>query len=69
MGLQTVEQSPETILERIDMIMHELQALRKTVQAMQTQSSSGDLTQQLYGLGQGTWEEYDLNLDWQRFDS
>jgi uncharacterized membrane protein len=68
MDLQT-NQSPHALLKRIDAIMRELQALRQSVQEMQTEAPETNLTQQLYGaLGQGDWNEYDLDLEWQRFD-
>ncbi len=70
MSIEMISPSPETVLRRIDMIIAELQGLRQAVQVMSTQQQSG-LTQQLYGaLGQGSWDEYDLDLDssWQRFE-
>jgi hypothetical protein len=70
MEVQTFNQSPEIILQRIDAIIHELQALRQVVARAQVDSPGDDLAQQLYGvLGQGDWSEYDKDLDWQRFDA
>jgi hypothetical protein len=64
---QKVQEPSESILERIDAIILELQALRRAVLEDQ-QPPQGNLTSKLYGaLGQGTWEEYDPNLDWHRF--
>jgi len=64
-----VQLSPEAVMERIDTIILELQELRQVVQ-VQKQPAERDLTAQLYGaLGQGTWDEYDLHLDWERFVS
>jgi len=64
-----VQLSPEAVMERIDTIILELQELRQVVQA-QKQPAERDLTAQLYGvLGQGTWDEYDPHLDWERFVS
>jgi hypothetical protein len=71
MILQTLEPSPDALLERIDLIMRELQALRQTVQAMTKPTPSAPLAQELFGsLGQGTPEEYepDIDINWQRFD-
>ncbi len=69
MDLQT-NQSSQVLLRRIDAIMRELQALRQSVKAMQTNVPETDLAQQLYGaLGKGSWDEYDPDLDWQRFES
>ena len=59
--------SPDPVLRRIDAIIRELQELRRVV-LVQERSADGNLTAQLYGaLGQGTWDEYDSDLDWQRF--
>ncbi|NJO00016.1 MAG: hypothetical protein HC875_40850 [Anaerolineales bacterium] len=70
MGLQTQNQTYEMILQRIEAISQELQTLRTMVKAAQTQPSSENLAQKLFGvLGQGTWTEYDLTLDWQRFEA
>ena len=64
-----IESTAETLLERIDAIAHELEELRQAVLA-QVRSPDTDVTARLYGaLGQGSWGEYDLNLDWQRFSS
>jgi hypothetical protein len=59
----------KAFLKRIDTVIRELQALRQVIVA-QYRPVEGPLTQQLYCvLGQGTWEEYDPFLDWQRFGS
>lgn len=59
----------EAVLERIDAILRELLELRQTVVA-QGWATRGDLAIELFGaLGRGTWEEYNVDLDWQRFDS
>ena len=64
-----MESTTATLLERIDTIAHELEELRKAVW-MQVQLPDRNLANRLYGaLGQGSWEDYDLNLDWQRFSS
>lgn len=59
----------EAVLERIDAILRELLELRQTV-AAQGRVARGNLAKELFGaLGRGTWEEYNLDQDWQRFDS
>lgn len=68
MDAQILNPSPDTLLQRIDTIMHELQELRQAVFRLQAGSVEDNPAQQLYGaLGQGSWDEYDLELDWQRF--
>lgn len=64
---QEEQVSPDLILRRIDAIIQELQELRQIV-LVQEHVADEALTAQLYGaLGQGTWDEYDPDLDWQRF--
>ena len=64
-----MESTATTLLERIDVIAHELEELRQAVW-VQVQAPDRNLAQRLYGaLGQGSWDEYDPNLDWQRFSS
>ncbi len=63
-GLQT---SPEALLQRIDAMMRELQEMRRLLlsQAKQPQE---DLVKQLWGmLGEGDWDEYADDFDWERF--
>jgi hypothetical protein len=68
MNIQTVGPSPKTILQRIDAIIQELEELREMVLRTPTEPPNDNLAQQLYGaLGQGNWNEYDPDLDWQRF--
>ena len=70
MNPPTAERATAVLLERIDAIIDELQVLRQTVLAMQSSPAQSHLTQQLYGaFGQGTWAEYESDLDWQRFNS
>lgn len=65
--MQEEQMSPDLILRRIDAIIQELQELRQIV-LVQERGADGNLAAQLYGaLGQGTWGEYDADLDWQRF--
>lgn len=64
-----MDTTPEVIVKRIDAIIHQLQELRRTI-LVQTRPPDGNLVERLYGaLGQGSWDEYDLHLDWQRFAS
>ena len=64
-----MEAVPETIIRQIDTIIRELQELQRLLSA-QARPTNGNLTDQLYGaLGRGSWEEYDLHLDWQRFSA
>jgi hypothetical protein len=59
----------EAVLERIDVILRELLELRQTVTS-HGRATRGNATAQLFAtLGHGTWEEYDLDADWQRFES
>jgi hypothetical protein len=70
MSLELQNQSAEAILERIDAIIRELEALRQTLVTIKSSSSSDDLARKLFGvLGQGSWAEYDFDLDWQRFEA
>lgn len=64
----TQPRPPDTqlILNRLDAIMRELESLRR--QIIMPSPPPTNLTDQLFGsLGKGTWEEYELDLDWQRF--
>lgn len=56
----------EQMLTRIESAIRELETLRR--QLMAPVATAGNLAEQLFGaLGHGSWEEYDLNLDWARF--
>lgn len=70
MNMPFIKQSPELILKRIDAIIAELQILRQQVIALenQTEPVSPDIVDELAGsLGQGSWDEYDKSLVWERF--
>jgi len=59
----------EAVLERIDTILRELLELRQTV-AAQGHAARGNMATDLFGaLGHGRWGEYNLDVDWQRFES
>ncbi len=60
--------APEKILERIDLIMRELTELRKVVAQREAGRAESGLARKLYGsLGQGSWDECERDLDWERF--
>lgn len=62
-----VTSDPRLVIARIDAIIRELEALRRQLVAPVT-TGMPNLTEQLFGaLGHGTWDEYDLQLDWARF--
>ena len=70
MDASTLDQTPDAIVQRIDAIIRELEALRETITRTQDKRPTEHLAQELFGaLGQGTWDEYDLDSDWQRFGS
>jgi hypothetical protein len=53
----------EQVLTRIESAIRELETLRR--QLITPIVTVGNLSEQLFGsLGHGSWEEYDLNLDW-----
>jgi hypothetical protein len=63
---QRPQPSSDLILRRIDAIIQELQELCQVV-LVQRPSSEAKLAEQLYSaLGQGSWDEYDPDLDWPR---
>ncbi len=69
---QTILQpTPQNVLDRLDVIVAELQLLRQTVavlQEEQQETPKENIVMQLYGaLGQGTKDEYDSMLEWERF--
>ena len=56
------------ILARIDEMLRELQALREQLALTAKLPQPIGLTRQLFGAaGHGTWDEYDMDLDWKRF--
>ena len=63
--------APDTrqMLKQIDTMIRELQIMRRQItQGSPLASSEAGLTDRLFGAaGHGTWDEYDVNLDWQRF--
>ena len=57
-----------TIIARVDAAIRELELLRRQLAA--PIKTTRNLTEQLFGaLGAGTWDEYDLHLDWARFST
>jgi hypothetical protein len=72
MMIQTVEHSPRVILQRLDVVLNELLALRKTVQEMAQAEQHEDLVATLAGsLGPAQPDEVDyfnqFDVTWQRF--
>ena len=68
MNVNLEQPSTEAILQRIDAIMRELEMLRNVVLSRTNIPDNEDLGELLFGaLGQGTWAEYDTDLDWMRF--
>lgn len=66
--IDTMQIPTETVLTRIDAIIEELQWLRQAVLATDKPSAPTNIIDELAGsLGKGSWEEYDLQLDWERF--
>ena len=56
------------VVKRIDAMMRELEAMRRQLTTVPKAGPSSRLTDELFGaLGQGSWAEYDLGLDWARF--
>ncbi|MCL4487318.1 MAG: hypothetical protein M1570_04215 [Chloroflexi bacterium] len=56
------------MLTKIDTLIHELQLMRKEIAGARPLASETGLTDRLYGAaGHGTPDEYDIDLDWQRF--
>lgn len=66
-----VSTSDNNVLVRIDAIMQELAELRQLVIAQNPddQTTGQGIAHQLYGsLGSGTWNEWESDSTWQRFD-
>jgi hypothetical protein len=60
----------EQVVTQIDAIIPELLALRRrlTVAAPASSPTTASTTAELYGaLGNGSWEEYDPDVDWVQF--
>lgn len=59
----------QEVIERIDAIMLELATLRHLVAQQRGRPNNLALSAKLFGsLGQGSWEEWEPQIDWQRFD-
>lgn len=72
MGAQPTVQIPaDVLLQRIDAMMRELLGLRQLVAAqvaLQAHPREPNLVAQLVGcLGQGSWEEYQDDIEWEQF--
>ncbi len=62
--------APDTgeMIKRIDAMIRELETMRKQLNEVPSPASEPGLTERLFGAaGHGTWDEYDLDLDWKRF--
>ena len=68
---RTAEVSSEVLIQRIDAIVRELQELRRLVSSQsQPQEAPSDIVSQLAGcLGQGSWDEYEDDIELERFAS
>ena len=56
------------VVSRIDTIIRELEILRCELTAPSKTTTIHHFTEELFGAaGHGTWDEYDLQLDWARF--
>ena len=65
---QRADLDTKLVVERIDAMVRELEEMRRVLTAMPKRETPAGLTEELFGaLGRGTWEEYDVNLDWARF--
>ncbi len=58
----------EEMIKRIDAMIRELEGMRRELATMPKAEANQNVVDELFGaLGHGTWDEYDLNLDWARF--
>jgi hypothetical protein len=63
-----VDQDVERVVSQIDTIIRQLELLRRELTDRPHKPSAPGLTRSLFGAaGQGTEDEYDLELDWARF--
>ena len=62
----------DVLLKRIDAMMRELVDLRQLILARaesQARPADPDLVARLAGcLGQGSWDEYEDDVEWERFE-
>lgn len=63
MALQPFEQTPDTILQKIDEIMDELRVLRQAVVAMKPKPTESITAQLLGALGEAQPDELDYSDD------
>lgn len=72
MALQTLDNSPRALLQRLDTVLQELLALRQVVQTMVQEEADEDLVSALAGsLGPAAPDEAQyfntFDITWQRF--
>lgn len=65
--LSSIHTSPEMLLQRIDAMMRELQEMRRLLLSQAEQSEEGLVEQLWTALGQGRWDEYNQDLNTERF--
>ena len=66
MASEPTTEDLQSVLSRLDAVIRELEALRRSLTT--PPNDNLNLTEELFGvLGKGSWDEYDRNLDWQRF--
>jgi hypothetical protein len=69
MVTSSIAQDQRQIIARIDIIIRELEALRRQLTVPSKEAPPRGLTDELFGAaGRGTRDEYDLQLDWARFN-
>ncbi len=70
-AMSVEKESPEVILGRIDAMIQELQELRRTLAVqLEVAPPAGNLAHELFGVlapPSGRDDEYDPQLDWERF--
>lgn len=67
MASEPTTEDLQSVLSRLDAVIRELEALRRSLTT--PPNNNLNLTEELFGvLGKGSWDEYDRDLDWQRFN-
>lgn len=56
------------VVKRIDIMIRELEIIRRQLTDLPKVAVASGLTQELFGAaGKGSRDEYDMDLDWKRF--